>query len=347
MEPFFESVARAFTGNREALPQVEAGILALLALVLLFQLAGVVRRVRAGRSHFRQLAAARGLSDEDTRWAAALARRSGTDPAQLLTHLDLFERATAQALEASAAVAPTGDSEAERIRRLRHAVGFDRLPAHAPLLSTRELAPGTAVVAADLSGVVSQVDEATFTVEVRERPVLTVGQRVSLTLIHAREARYALGCPLRVLQPGAEGGWHLILGHDESPARLQLREYARARADGIIVLRPATGWQGHPELGREVVARLVDVSGGGVQLACRSRLPVGLLVLAEFQLAGSAFAGLRAVVLSIASQADGTFRAHLELTGRHGTEHERLAAAVTRLELGTQARNHLGSAGPK
>ena len=334
MDTFFQSVAKAFTGNRQALPQVELAILLLLALVVLLQVGGLARRWLARRSRFHQLLHDQGVGAEDVRYAAALAARVSVEPLQLVTHLDLFERATAQAL---AAAAPGDEAPAARIRRLRHALGYDRLPAHAPLLSTRELAPGMALEVAAQAGTIVEVDEAGFTVEVRDPPDLPAGQQVALTLAHAREARYALGCRLAAAHPQADGAWHLRFGHDEHPARLQLREYVRVRLDAPIGLRPVAAWQALPAPAADVVGRLVDLSGGGAQLLARAPLPVGALVRAAFEGAGARFEGLRAVVLSCEPTDDGRRRLHLEFTGRPGAERERLVAALTQVELQAQA----------
>jgi hypothetical protein len=86
----------------------------------------------------------------------------------------------------------------------------------------------------------------------------------------------------------------------------------------------------------DVAARLVDVSGGGVQLVTRARLPAGLLAQVTLQVAGERFEGLRAVVLASAPAGDG-WRSHLEFTGQAGAGRERLAAAVTRAELQRRA----------
>lgn len=340
METFFQSVARSFTGNRAALPQVQWAILGLLALVLLVQVVGVARRALARRSEFHRLCATRGLPEADVRFAEALAAGAAAEPLQLVTHLDLFERATAQALHQAAAAPPPAAAEATaRIRRLRHALGFDRLPTHTPLLSTRELAPGTALEVASQHGTVAEVTETTLTVELREPPAVAAGQQVSLGLVHAREARYALGCLLRRVQAAGEGGWLLRFSHDEAPARIQQREYARVRLGGTMSLRPVSAGPGPSHLALVVPVELEDLSGGGAKVTCHRALPVGLLALATFAVGSARFADVRTVVLACAATPgpDGLFRAQLEFTGRAGAERERLVAALTQLELGEQA----------
>ena len=335
METFFQSVAKSFMGNREALPRVELAILILLGLAVALQLAGLLRALLARRSRFHALLAARGVAPDDVRFAAGLAARAAVEPLQLVTHLDLFERASALAL---APGAPEPDLAALRIRRLRHALGYDRLPPHTPLLSTRELAPGTALDVASQPGTIAEVDEAGFSVEVRDPPAAPAGQQVALTLAHAREARYALGCRLAASHPQPGGGWLLRFEHDEHPTRQQQREYVRVPVEGAILLRPVAQWQpGVPALASEVRARLVDLSGGGALATSRAPLPVGALVRASFEAGGATFDGLRAVVLGCKPAGDGLHRLQLEFTGRLGGERERLVAALTHLELQAQA----------
>lgn len=335
MEQFFQSVARSFEGNRQALPRVELAILILLALAVLLQLAGLARALLARRSRFHRLLSAHGVTPEDARFAAALAARGAVEPLLLVTHPDVFERLTAQAL---APGAPDPEAAAQAIHRLRHALGWDRLPAHTPLLTTRELAPGVALDVADQRGAVVEVDEAGFTVEVREPPSLPAGQQASLTLAHAREARYALGCRLAGAHPQPGGGWHLRLEHDEHPVRLQQREFVRIPVDAPITLRPVDPWRpGLPRLEGERTGRLLDLSGGGALALCPAPLPAGALAWAAFTLDGVAFDGLRAVVLASRPDPGGGHRVHLEFSGRVGAERERLVAALTHHELRLQA----------
>jgi hypothetical protein len=182
-------------------------------------------------------------------------------------------------------------------------------------------------------GTVSEVDETGFKVELRAPPDLPAGQALALTLTHAREARYALGCRLCEAHPAPGGGWLLRFDHDEHPLRQQQREYVRVRVEGPIALDPVTRWQGRPELASAVVARLVDLSGGGALATGRATLPVGTLVRATFSVGGVRFEGLRAVVLACQPSDDGQQQLHLEFTGRPEAERERLVGALTQVEL--------------
>ncbi len=345
MEEFFQSVARAFAHNRRGLPAVEVAILALLAGAVALQLAGLARRWRAHRSLLRRFVARSGLSEEDLAFVEALARRASAAPLSLLTNLDLFERATAQTL-AGRGPATSSDREdpAPRIGRIRRSLGFDRLPAHTPLLTTRELAPGTAVDVAGQQGQTFDVDEASFSLEVPTPLALPPGQPVPLALVHAREARYALRCQLLAARPGRGGTWCLVFAHDEAPARIQLREYARVPAKGAVALRPFAPRLVHPGAGSaELRGELVNVSGGGVLVEIRARLPVGSLLSASFAVAGRLFVDLRAVVLSVEPAADGRFHAHLEFRKLAEPERDELVSAVAQLELAQRATAGAGA----
>lgn len=344
MDTFFSSVAKSFTGNRSALPGVEWAILALLAVVLLVQFSGLARRFLGGRSAFHRACQALGLGESDVRWLVSLAGRTSMDPLRLVTHLDHFEQATARVLAEAAAEADASLEEAAlRIGRLRRALGFDRLPPHTPLLSSRELSRGTALELASQHGTLASVSETALVVELRDRPSLEPGQQVALGLVHARDARYALDCRLRELRPARGGGWELTFGHDEAPTRIQQREYARVKVRGLLRLTPVSRIPGLEHL-PELVTDLEDLSGGGAKGWCRQPLPVGLLALATFEAGAHRFSSVRTVVLSCAPAPgpDGRFGAHLEFTGLTPAERERLVAALTQVELAEQAASRRG-----
>lgn len=345
MEEFFQSIARTFASNRRGLPAVEIAILALLAAAVALQLAGVARRWNARRSMLRRFAARSGISEEDLAFVAGLARRASIAALSLLTHLDLFERATAQALARHGpASSPDREAAAAAIRRIRRSLGFDRLPAHAPLLSTRELTPGTAMDVAGQQGQAFDIDEVCFALEVPTPLALQSGEVVQLALVHAREARYALRCQLLATRPGRGGTWCLVFAHDEAPARIQLREYARVSARGPVALRPLGPRSVHPGAGpTELRGELVNVSGGGVLVETLARLRVGSLVSTSFTVAGWPFVDLRAVVLSIEPAADDRFHAHLEFGRIAESERDRLVSAVAQLELAQRAAARAGA----
>lgn len=332
MDDFFASVARAFALHRWAGPLFKLAVLALLCLTVALQLAGALRRWWAGRSLVRRLALERGLTDDDLLFLVHLAERASLAALTLFTHLDEFERATALALSSEPASAPGADDElALRVRRLRRALGYDRLPSHTPLLSTRELGPGIAIQIDSRDGQTFEVSERSFSVELRAPVALSPGQEVGLLLIYARDARYALRCRLLAVVPGPSGAARLLFAHDEAPERTLQREYLRVAAGGAVTLRPLSPGLLHPTLRKEVSGELVDVSGGGALIVTRGQPPVGLLMAASFSLAGRRFTDLRVVVISSARTADGRSRVHLEFNGISETEREPLVSSVNHL----------------
>src|SRR5689334_12590334 len=117
---FFRSVAGAFAENGPRGPGAIA-VLVLAGVAAGFVLAGAVRRLRARRTALASFLVRHGLCAEDLALVRELAQGAGATPLDVLTHLDLFERATQRAL---AAAPPGGPRDpAERIARLRHALG--------------------------------------------------------------------------------------------------------------------------------------------------------------------------------------------------------------------------------
>ncbi len=297
--------------------------LVLLALAsLLYGLAGLLRRRLARAARLRRLAEHRGLSREALDLARALAARAGAEPFALLTRLDLFELATAGAGE-----------HAPEVRQLRQALGFDRLPPHAPLLTTRELRPGTALVAerGALAGQVVEVDESSFELELPRGLLAPPGEVVELSLDHAHEARYRLRCPL-IGSAGAPdaSAVRLRLGHDEAPLRVQRRAFARVTLREPFDLHPLAALVPHGGAPEGWSGLLVDVSGGGALAESRGPLPVGLLGRLSFAVGEARFEGLRAVVLASSRAGEERWRSHLELVRIAEGDRDQLVAAVAR-----------------
>lgn len=328
IEAFLRALAGAFPRNRAAPGTVGIALLLLLAVVLAGPLASLVRRRVRRRRRLEHLATRHGIGAEDLAFARALAAAEGVAPLRLLTHVDFFERATARAL--------AGPGQAEivaPIHRLRRALGFDRLPAHTPLLTTRELSAGTGLELGAAQGVVIESTEAVLTIAVRgETGPIATGEAVALGLVHAREARYELRCRL-LERRSATDGPVLVLAHDEAPRRIQQRDHVRVATRAAIALRPVPPWPSGAEVPVDLMARLEDVSGGGAQVTSGAALPVGLLTRATFTVGGERFEGLPAVVLAATHRPDGTWRAHLEWGRIPEAERSRLVAAVARLEL--------------
>ena len=329
MDQFFRSVAKAFEANRQGSALAAQVALALGVLLLAWLAAARLRRKLARGDELRQHAAKLGLTPEQREGATSLARRHGADPLTFLTHLEVFERVTAQALAGVEARAPQSPL-ADLIRGLRVALGFDRLPAFFPLLTTRELSRGLALDVAGLRGEVARVDERGFAVEVHGPLPASPGQTIALSLAHAREARYSPQCVLQESAQVRPDLWVLVFAHDEAPARVQRRDYARVPTEGPVRLRlpaPAPGGRGR---GEEVEGRLVDVSAGGLQLLCKTRFSAGSVSLASFELGGARFHELRAIVLSSEATPAGPFDVRLEFHDLSEHERERMVTAVAR-----------------
>lgn len=333
IDEFFRSLAHSFGRNRDALPAVELALLVLLALAVLLQLAGLARRWWGRRTRLHLLAARHGIEGADLAFAAMLARREGVAPFALLTRLDLFERATARALAGE----PGRAEAAARAHRLRRALGFDRLPAHMPLLTSRELAPGTAVELGPEHAQVAGVDETALALRLPEGAAPpAAGSELSLGLAHAREARYELRCRVVEVRHGPHGR-ELVVTHDEAPRRIQHRDHARVPARGAITLHPVPPWPVHGEAPGDAVVRLEDVSAGGARVLSRAPLPVGLLAQATFTLGAARFEKLPAVVIATDPRPDGACAVRLEWGRLAEAERSRLVAAVSHLELGGRA----------
>lgn len=334
-DAFFHSVAEAFARNREQAARFELVLVIIVVLLAVLQLVALIRRARGLRLDASLLAHQRGLTKDELDLVQALARAAKVDPMELLTHLDVFETTTTKALKGELKIFLEGEPLAASLRRIRHALHFDRLPAHAPLLSSRELAPGTALDVGDAHGQVTRVDEFSLTVELRSPLACAVGDALTLHLAHAREARYELTCRVLASQPASDlDRARLTLAHDDTPRRLQQRDLARVPVQAPISLH-ARSWPGHTLAQRQVFAELRDLSGGGAMVSSPSVLPPGVLVDATFSIAGQDFS-LRAVTLS-AQRHEGRSDVHLEFVGLTPEERERLIALVTRLQGAEQA----------
>ncbi len=325
-EAFFRSLAEAFAKNRQTSASFFVVVGGLLVVLIVLQVRGALRRARASSRDAEALAAQRGLSGGDLTLAMALARSARVAPLELLTQHKVFEAVTSRALGGQLSAGVAGAPLASGLRRIREALGFDRLPAHAPLLSTRQLPAGTQLDVGAARGDVSLVDELTFTVSLRQPLSCTVGQPLTLQLAHAREARYQLRCRVLATQPG-DSGPQITFEHDNAPQRLQQREYARVNVEAPISLHPVS-WPGQALTKRDLVGTLRDLSGGGARLSSPMALPPGVIVEASFSVAGQDFA-LSAVTLSSRGA-----EVRLEFVDVLPKDRDRLIAAVNRLQTG-------------
>lgn len=331
MDEVLSSFSHAFDANRASAAKESLGfVLALFGVGFGLVLAGVISRARARREALQALVERHGLDEGAVAWVTRAAKRAGVTVEELLTRVELFEQLSALAL-----AQPVADDEpdvAPVIHRVRLALGFDRLPVWHPVHTTRELAAGTSVDLDGARGEVFDVDERTFHVELGGGAAApTPGSIVTLTLTHAREARYTARCVVladEAQRAGSTGATTLRLGHDERPARLQRRAHVRVPVSGRVVLTPRRvgRWRTLPA---ELVGELGDVSVGGLRVLAPQWLPTGLTLSAGFMLAGEQFHSRRAVVTGCEPAPGGHATVHLKCSD---LAEARLEAALVRLQ---------------
>ena len=252
------AVDQFLQSTRDALrPHANTGQGALIALVCVLVLGLTLwclhnfRRKQAADRAFMRLMTARQISGPDATLLRQMARAAKITPLRMATQLDAFERATATAVQD---IPPKLIGEEAdvlgAIRLLRRHLGFSKLPEHFSLRTTRELTPEMPIEIQGAQANVIGVTEAFFSVRAPAVRGLRVGDRVELTLAHAQEARYAVRCELLAAERSAQEGptdVKLTFGHDESPRRLQRREFVRVAARGPMVLAregaPATAFR--------------------------------------------------------------------------------------------------------
>lgn len=317
-----------------------------LALVVVGVALGVglsraVRRVRGVGDGLDHLAASGILDEDDRGFVRRIAARAGVAPLELVTRLELFETATALAL---ANGAPGEPAAVERVARLRAALGFNRLPVDALLLTTREILVGTAVElnhGGRRRGIVVAVDERSFDVEVGGFIRLGPGDEVALTIKRGGGWHHGATCLVLERTTAASGKVRLSLAHDEAPVQLQRREYVRIAAEGAVSVRPLQWTATAREAGSTFTARLVDVGGGGLRVTTSVSLPIGLVAEVGFAVGDIDFSGLRAQVLACTPSDEGGHSARLQLKGVPERERERLTAAISHAEARARDRGQL------
>lgn len=326
MEDFFQSVSDAFARNRESSSTLEWVLLLLALAVVALQVISIFQRRRGVHLEVEALAQQRGITGDELELVFELARLASVPPMDFLTHPDVFERATVGPLNGTVETTLAGDSLATTVRRIRHALHFDRLPSHAPLLTTRELSVGMALDCGEGHGQVLEVSERSFTVGFRPPLAPVSGETLTLTLRHAREATYELHC--RVLRGHSTS---IDFAHDELPKRVQLREYVRVDLYTPVTLK-ALSWPGHALETREAKATLRDLSGGGALVASAVSFPAGVHLALSFTAGGETFSALGGVVLSSLPYGNAV-QLRVEFTTVTLAERERLFAAVAKVQL--------------
>ncbi|MDP1916928.1 MAG: PilZ domain-containing protein [Myxococcales bacterium] len=326
MEDFFHSVSDAFARNRESSTAFEWVFLLLALSVVALQVISIFQRRRSVHLEVETLAQQRGITNDELELVFELSRVASVPPMDFLTHPDVFERATVGPLNGTVETTVSGDALATTVRRIRHALHFDRLPSHAPLLTTRELSVGMALDCGEGHGQVVEVSERSFTVGFRPPLAPVSGETLTLTLRHAREATYELRC--RVLRGHNTS---IDFAHDEMPKRVQLREYVRVDLYAPVTLK-ALSWPGHALETREAKATLRDLSGGGALVASAVSFPAGVHLSLSFTAGGETFSALGGVVLSSLPYGNAV-QLRVEFTTVTPAQRERLFAAVAKVQL--------------
>jgi hypothetical protein len=297
VDQFFTSVREVFARNRSTdFTEVGAVLLAVILVTVSVWFWAAKRRARLETSRqLATLATRAGLSAADLAYLRRIAEAADLTLLEVMTRLPSFERATAEALLVKVPpVRPVEGSGYERVRHLRKVLGFSPLPPHHWLISTRELIAGDRVTVSGHAGRVSEVNEASFAVELpAATPVALGGLGTVGTLAIARpdDSRYLARVRALAVDPPAtpDGGRRFFFAHDERPQRQQDRAYVRVRVSATVTLRllggmdaagtaedptygpapraPGAGGAGESEAPLQTLTgTMVDVSAGGLSL---------------------------------------------------------------------------------
>ena len=315
------------------MPSFFIGVALLLIGMALYSLYTELRRRRSAHLATEAFAIDRGLGSSDLRFLRSMAREWNVEPSDLMTRPETFERTTAAALHAKSL---DGDRAFfDRIRAIRVALGFDRIPPLAQMYSTRELSIGTRAMHSEIEGHVTHVTEYAFTVQLTAPLRASTGELVNISVQQASAPKYDCLCKLLSINPVGENGSHVAeFSHDERPQNRQQREYARVSPDWAkIVLRSPDMASTSLSDENEVTARLVDVSGGGARVATRSEIAVEQQFLASFTVELQPFRDIAATVLSVSQSEGGLYTANLAFREMDPRERDRLVSAVIQLDL--------------
>jgi c-di-GMP-binding flagellar brake protein YcgR len=345
-ESFFQSVRARFAQHTDPLWIAAAvALLALLFALLAWRSSRGARRAELAVA--RTVAARQNLSTADFEYLGRLARASRVALPDLLTRIAVFERVTARALaEETPTPNPGVVSVFARVRDLRAKLGFDVLPPHHWLFTTRELARGEKLTVAGRPALVLEVDEACLTVRLAgDGPPPPGSAPLLVELVRADDARYELRC--RALgSDHADGQRRLFLAHDERPVRHQVREWVRVRVDLPVhcqTLHAESSAVPAPSPIR-LEGRMVDLSAGGMALEARAPVAEGTLLECSFVLGNRAkFEALSAVVVGARATEQGA-TVRLAFTEVPERERDRLVAAVAWHEQNPTQGSTSGSA---
>ncbi len=294
-------------------------LLAIVLLALAWQLIASIRRRQARRLEADRLARDKGIGNDDLSWLHQLCSQSGHDALDVLTRIAVFESASADALM------PPSEEVAARVGRIRHSLGFDRLPAHFPVLTSRQMQVGATIDIAGVRGEVADVNELFFAVRSAKNLDRSSGAQLPLTLIHGSEARYRLTCTLL----GKEDRLTRF-GHDEAPERIQQREHVRVEIAGAVHVEPFSSPQHGGAAPEPCEGSMVNVSSGGMLAETEAELPAGLSLRLSFEVSGARFQEVTAIVIECMKR-PASFAVRIEFVNLSEHERERLSAQLTRL----------------
>lgn len=324
-EQLFRSLRNVFAGRPEAGFQLAVLVAILIAIGAIVHLVGVRRRLRIQRRELDAFLATLAATTVDAATLRRVARAAGVDALAIATRIDVFEAATAKLL----CMVSFADELFGRVRELRVRLGFDALPLHFPLLTSRELVAGQRVTVGPHSGFVSLLSESLFVVELSEYYEPAPGQNIIVKLQLDDGQRYELPCALLTVDE-RRGGSSLNLQHCESPARVQQREYVRVLTEGACIITSLAGETHleHPE--SRIIAEIVDISVGGMRTWSECEFSTGVGVRLAFDLRQGVhvplekqpalpsideFKDIGAVVVGCSKDAQNGFALQLEFVG--------------------------------
>lgn len=239
-EEFFRSLREVFARNRDA-DWATIGLTLAAALSVGVGTSIWASRRRAHRAVERQIraiAAGAGLSRDDLDLFSDIAREAKLPVPDVLTSRAGFERATAAALAAQPpTLRPPPGSLFARVHRVRRALGFLGLPPHQHLVSTRELVTGDLIAFADITAAVTEIDEATFAVDLPPPHTPAAGDVVAVGIVRPDDSRYIARVQVFATEPAAGGLQRVFFTHDEHPERQQHRQHVRVRVHGPVSIR--------------------------------------------------------------------------------------------------------------
>ena len=252
VDQFLHSVQESFAENR-ATNWTKLGLLVFTVVALSVGLSVWMRRRRARRALEKRIHAVlsgAGLSSLDLGDLTRIAATGNLPLIDVMTVLASFEHATAALLAGETpTLPPVRGSWFERVRHLRHALGFSPLSRHLWLLTTRELVAGDSVAMRGINGRVAEVDEASFAVDWPAGIApLVEGAEVNVTIDRVDDARYLARVRLLSLKSSARQRRRAAANHPaDRPGPLARPARRRARGDrggGVGAARAPDGSDG-------------------------------------------------------------------------------------------------------